>query len=235
MSNAASTHRDLWGGIDLKVASARFHLDRMVKTLQPPEPTAHLVALEAAGAIIGGMWHEAFYAHLDAFLSTARSVSELIQCCFGVDRRVKEMREWFRTLDADEQARRREFERKFQANYDAFRALPLGTARHISEHRTGAPPVTVTVTGLFGLTYSGSPTKPIPTSEAREMPPELPFMQRHTPVRPMWNDFQIDGKPLFETFHSYLESAQALITRARALADEIHGENELTFPPDKLS
>jgi hypothetical protein len=65
------------------------------------------------------------------------------------------MREWFRTLDADEQERRREFARKFKADYDAFRALPLGTARHISEHRTGVAPVTVTVTGDFGLTYKG--------------------------------------------------------------------------------
>jgi hypothetical protein len=67
------------------------------------------------------------------------------------------------------------------------------------------------------------------------MLPELGWMQKQVPVRPMWTDFEIDGKPLFPTFRGYLESAQALITQARALADEIHGENKLTFPPDKLS
>jgi hypothetical protein len=55
MSNAASTHSDLCGGIDLKVASARFHLDRMGKTLQPPELTGHFVALEAGGSAHGGL------------------------------------------------------------------------------------------------------------------------------------------------------------------------------------
>jgi len=79
------------------------------------------------------------------------------------------MRDWFEALDPDEQKRRREFRNKFKADYDAFRALPPGTARHISEHRTGVLPVTVTVTGRFGLTYSGGPTNPIPTSETREL------------------------------------------------------------------
>ena len=106
---------------------------------------------------------------MDAFLSAARSVPELIQCCFGVDDHPKKMRDWVEALDPDEQKRRREFRNKFKADYDAFRALPLGTARHISEHRTGVLPVTVTVTGRFGLTYSGGPTNPIPTSETREL------------------------------------------------------------------
>jgi hypothetical protein len=169
-----------------------------------------MIAIQSSGALIGGNWHEPFYAHLDAFLLTTRSTPELIRCCFGVDRGSKIMRNWFDALDPDEQKRRREFGDRFKTAYEAFRALPLGTARHISEHRTGVPPVIVTVTGRFGLTYSGSPTKMIPMSEAREMPPELGWMQSQMPIQPMWKDFVIDGKPLFEACREYLESAQAL-------------------------
>src|SRR5262249_32900207 len=119
-------------------------------------------------------------------------------------------------------------------DYETFRALPLGTARHISEHRTGVPPVIVTVTGRFGLTYSGGPTKMIPMSEAREMPPELAWMQTQMPIQPMWKDFVIDGKPLFQACNEYLESAQALVRVARALAQSVHGGSKLTSPPDEM-
>jgi hypothetical protein len=44
MSNSASTNCDLWAGIDLKVGSAWFHLDRMGKTLQPPDQL-HILSL----------------------------------------------------------------------------------------------------------------------------------------------------------------------------------------------
>jgi hypothetical protein len=231
MSNTTSTHHHLWGGIDLKIRSAWFHLNGMSKAIQPPERTGYMVALESSGALIGGNWHEPFYAHLDAFLSTARSVPELIRCCFGVDDGSKTIKDWFKTLDPDEQKRRGEFGDKFKTDYDAFRALPLGTARHISEHRTGSPPVIATVTGRFGVTYKGGPTKPIPTSESRELPAEYGWMQKPTLIRPMWTDFDIDGKPLFDTCRVYLESAQALIAGAKALADKVHGNNALTSPP----
>jgi hypothetical protein len=222
VSNAIATHLDLWAGVNLKLGTASFHFGRMGAVLQPPEMTQHMAALESSGALIGGDWHEAFYAHLDAFLSAARSVPDLIRCCFGVDDSTK-MKHWFDALEPNEQQRRRKFGNKVKAEYDAFSALALGTARHISVHRTGVPPVTVTVTGRFGLTYRGGPTKTIPMSEAGEMPPELGWMQRSMPVRPMWTDFDIDGKPLFEACRKYLESAQALVSRARALAEEVHG------------
>jgi hypothetical protein len=234
MSNTTSTHGDLWAGVDLKLDNASFHFEGMGEALQPPERTAYAAVLESSGTLFWGNWHRAFYAHLDAFLSTARSVPELVRCCFGVDDGHKKMRDWFEALDPDEQKRRREFRDKFKADYDAFRALPLGTARHISEHRTGVPPVTVTVTGRFGLTYSGGPTKPIPTSEAREMPPELGWMQKPMPVRPMWTDFNIDGKPLFEACRDYLDSARALVGRARALGEKVHGNSKLIPPPDEM-
>jgi hypothetical protein len=219
-------HHELWAGVDLKIENAQFHLNAMSGALQPPEPTSYTVILEG----VTGNWHRALYAHFDAFLSASWSVPELIRCCFGVDP-AWVMRRWYEDRDADERERRSEFQEKFKPDYDAFRALPLGTARNISEHRTGAPSVTVKVAGRFGVVYIGSPTNPIPASETREMPPELGWMAKPMPVRPMWTDFSIDGAPLFETCRNYLDRAQALTNRARALVQEVHGKNEITPPP----
>src|ERR1700726_582976 len=105
ISIATSTHSDLCAGIALKLESASFHLDGMEKALQPPETTACTVVQESSGALIGGNWHRAFYAHLDAFLSSSRSVPELIRCCFGVDDRLRKMKDWFDALHPDEQKR----------------------------------------------------------------------------------------------------------------------------------
>jgi hypothetical protein len=229
-----STHHDLWAGVDLKVTNAGFHYQAMAKALEPPEQTAYTVVLESAGAIVGGNWHTAFYAHLDALLSAARSVPELIKCCFGVDKGHPMVRDWFQNLDPAEQQRRQDFWARFEPYYHGFRALPLGNARHISEHRTGAPPVTASVTGRFGITYFGSPTKTIPMTESRELPAEFAWMQKRVAVRPTWSQFEIDGKPLFETCDDYLKRASELITKARALAEEVHGDSKLTSPPTEM-
>jgi hypothetical protein len=163
MSNIASTHRDLWPGIDLKLENALFHFEGMGQALQPPERTAHTVVLESSETLIGGNWHRAFYAHLDAFLSAARSVPELIRCCFGVDDGARKMREWFQALDPAEQTRRREFGDRFRPHYDAFRALPVGAARHISEHRTGVPPVTLPRSRAASVSHTvAGPRSPSP-------------------------------------------------------------------------
>src|SRR5438128_1113714 len=192
----------------------------MSKALQPPERTHRRVALESAGVVFGRGWARPFYAHLDAFLSASRSVPELIRCCFGIDLGGRTTKDWFDALDPDEQKRRREFGDKFKQHYAALRALPLGTARHIGEHRTGFPPVTVTVAGRLGIIYEGSPIKAIPTSETRELPPEYAWMSRPIPVEaPNWKDFDIDGRPLFETCRDYLDRAGTVISQARALAE----------------
>jgi hypothetical protein len=66
-------HDELWTGVELKFQNAKFHLEQMTRSIQPPQRTGHSVALEASGAIIGGPdWQEAFYAHLDAFLHSQR-------------------------------------------------------------------------------------------------------------------------------------------------------------------
>ena len=76
--------------------------------------------------------------------------ARIIQCCFGVDRGGghPEMKEWVKALPADERDRRHDFKKAFEPHYDGFRALPLGAARHISEHRTGVAPATVTISGM---------------------------------------------------------------------------------------
>ncbi|MGA2793160.1 MAG: hypothetical protein ABSE69_06435, partial [Roseiarcus sp.] len=68
------------------------------------------------------------------------------------------MRKWFNGLPPDEQDRRRRYTDQFEPHYRGFRARRLGTVRHIVEHRGGVAPVTVTISGLFGVTYTGSPT-----------------------------------------------------------------------------
>ena len=59
--------------------------------------------MQAGGAIIDTGWQRSIYPHLDAFLSTTRSIPEIIQCCFGVDDGNREIRDWFDKLSPDEQ------------------------------------------------------------------------------------------------------------------------------------
>ncbi|MGI8570722.1 MAG: hypothetical protein ACR2KT_17585 [Methylocella sp.] len=174
-------HEELWAGVELKLQNAWFHYHRMGRSLEPPKPTATNVALEAAGAIIDTNWQEAFYAHFDAFLSATRSVAEIIKCCFGVDNHPK-MKDFLNSLPAGERERRDEFCKQFQTHYDCFCRPPLGEARHISEHRTGYAPVTVKISGFFGVTYTGGPAQRVPISEARQIDdPKLAWMARSHP------------------------------------------------------
>lgn len=69
------------------------------------------------------------------------------------------MKTWLDSLDKGEQDRRRRFETEFKAQLNSFRAMPLGNARHISEHRTGFPPVTVTISGRFCGLFAFIPTR----------------------------------------------------------------------------
>ncbi len=238
-----ATHHDLWAGIDLKLDNARFHFEGMDYALRPPEPLPHNLALMVStGATFDHArnWHREFYAHLDAFLSAARSVPEIIRCCFGVDDGPQEMKRWLNTHDADQQSRRRKFGEQFKADYDDFRSLPLGTARNISEHRTGFPPVTVTISGRFGVTYAGDPITRLPIRE----PPTVEGEWRHgssggmmpapRPLWPNWSDFDVNGEPLYDACRSYVQAAQALVERARALAEEVHGDGQLSRPPNDI-
>ena len=227
-------HQHLWSGADLKLDHARYQFERMGKALEPPAHTAMNVVLEISGAMVGGMWHRAFYASLDAFLSASRSIPEIVQCCFGVDTGHPTMRDWFKNLDSGEQERRLKCKERFKPHYDAFRGLPLGTARHISEHRQGFAPVTLTITGRFGLTYVGDPITHIPMSEAGAADSQHPWMNKSLAIRPKWTEFTIDGKPLFEACDAYVTAAQALINEGRTIVQAVNGNGPLSAPPNNL-
>jgi len=226
-------HEHVWAGVHLKLQHAEFHLRRMGQSLEPPERTATNVALQAAGVILDTGWQRSFYAHLDAFLSAARSIPEIVQCCLGVDEGHPDMRNWFAKLPDDEKVRRQEFKKRFKAGYDSFRASRLGTLRHISEHRTGVAPATVTISGLFGVTYVGSPVDLIPLTETRHIThPDLSWMDRPIPLRqPSWDDFELEGQPLFPACQEYLDGARALVNTARHISDVVHGTMSLSSPP----
>jgi len=214
-------HEELWAGVELKLLHAEFHFESMGRSLEPPEHTATNVALQVSGAILGMGWQRSFYAHLDALLSAARSIPEIIQCCFGKDNS-PQMKKWLAGLPAAEQSRRGEFSKHFATRYQAFRALPLGTARHIVEHRTGVAPVEVQISGPANL---------VPESEIRiSDDPQLAFLGRHHALRPSWDAFKIQDQPLFETCRGYLNKASELVGDARVIAQQVHGTEPLSIP-----
>jgi hypothetical protein len=224
----------LWAGVDLKLEYAEFHFDMMWQSIQTPERTLINVALQASNAITNSGWPRAFV-YLDAFLSAARSVPEIIQCCFGADLGHRDMREWLETLSDDEQDRRHDFGKKFDPHHAGFRALPLSRARNISEHR-GVPPVTATIDGRFGVTYVGSPTEPIPLSETRQIDdPDLALLlAKPHPIQPKWEDFDIEGQPLFPVCRGYLDHARDLVKKGRSIALQVHGARGLSPPPTAI-
>jgi len=168
----------------------------------------------------------------DAFLSAARSIPDIIECCFGTD---KQMSWWIKTLPPDEQDRRNRFSKEFADTRQAFALLPLSNARRTSVHRRGYAPYEFKIAGRFGLTYAGSPTKSVPLSETPVItdPTFPPGIARASPIGPPhYTDFEIDGQPLFLSCHEYLNQAQALIAEGRKIAAAVHGANTLTPPPD---
>jgi hypothetical protein len=178
------------------------------------------------------LWQNSFYAYLDAFLAMARSVPEVISACFGADRGSSEMKRWFDGLDAAEQTRRRRFAENFKAAHMTFRELPLSTARNISLHRSGVTPVEVKITGRFGVAYTGTPIKRLPSSEIRQLDdPEFQWLVKPVPLRPGWQDFEIDGTSLFDACKAYIQAAQQLIEDARKISQDVHGRDPLTPPP----
>ncbi len=156
-------HEDLWAGVELKMESAGFFLEQMEKTLAPPERTQINVVLQSSGPIIETRWQRSFYPYLDAFLVMVRSVPEIVQACFGEDR-APAKKDWLEKLDPAELCRRIDFSKQFKKSYNNFKNLPLSTARNISLHSTGFAPVEVHITPRFGVTYAGTPIKPVPTA-----------------------------------------------------------------------
>jgi hypothetical protein len=226
---------DLWAGVDLKTEYANFFLQEMSRSLRPPEGAQRL---EAAGGSIDTPWERSFYPCLDAFLAMTRSIPEIIQSCFGVDAD-RRMKAWFNALPCAERRRRQAFSNAFEPCHSAFRQHSLSNARNISFHRTGYPSVEVSITGRFGVVHTGSPVQSVPTAESRPLEPNISdnpaLMWAATrppvPVRPRWDQFTIDGKPLFAECRAYLALAQQLADKAHGISQCVHGTATLTAPP----
>jgi hypothetical protein len=222
----------LWAGAELKIEYGNFHLQCMARALELPERTHWSVAVEASGAILDTGWQRTLYPHFDAFLSVVRSIPEIIRACFGTDVANKPMRAWFKSLSPEEQAARSEFQVQYAKPYEEFRALPLSNVRHIIEHRTGVPDVEVKISGQFGVDYRGGPTALVPGSETRQIDdPNFAHLAKPAPIRPQWEDFTIEGRPLFAECLQHLERARALVKEARELSLGVHRAMTLTPPP----
>jgi hypothetical protein len=215
--------------LSLKSSHASFFLAQMSKAIEPPEQTAWTVALQSTGAIRSNHWQQAFYANFDAFLGAARSIPEIIQCCFGHDRSAP-MKSWFASLVQAEQVRRKKFSDEFNSDYATFVEHPLTNARNITFHRTGYTSVEVKITGHFGLVYTGSPTQSVPTTESLPNHPGPPLHQVNLPLEPRWTDFTIEEKPLFQECQAYLVLAGELRSKAADICRRVHGSESLTIP-----
>ena len=222
-------HEQLWIGTELKLQYAKFHFQHMELSLKSHTEDPYYVQQEIMRRVVDTGWQRSLWPHFDAFLSTARSIPEIIRCCFGED---PHMSTWLKTLDSSEQTRRKNFSKQFATDYQSFCKLPLSKARNISVHRKGFAPVEVTISGQFGVTYVGDPTTPLPPSETRPInDPDLAWLPKPVPVLPKWDDFTIEGQPLFPTCLDYLQSADTLIQQARSISSKIHGTKNLTSPP----
>jgi hypothetical protein len=236
-ATGGTMHEELWAGVDRKIANAGFFLEEMARSFERADGRAAARAM-AAGINVEMplQWERSFYARLDAFLVTARSVPEVINCCFGKDTATREMRNWFSAPPAAEQTRRSDFLIQFESDYDNFRNLPLSRERNISFHRTGYPAVEGKITGRYGV-YIGNPIKRLPSTETEPIitrdTAALQWAATQPPpsIRVTGNDFTIGGKPLFAECRTYLEQAERLLSQARAIGTRVHGYDALTPPP----
>jgi hypothetical protein len=197
---------ELWTGVDLKIANSEFFLAEMGRSFELPPGGAARAAAVGLNVEMPLQWQRSFYARLDAFLVTARSVPEVINCCFGKDTSPA-MNHWFGTLCTAEQSRRADFSKQFRTYLKNFRALPLSNERNISFHRSGYP----SVEGTDALKWAAT------------LPP--------TPIRATLSDFTIGGRPLAGECRVYLEAVTLLATRGRTIAATVHGTNHLSPPP----
>jgi hypothetical protein len=150
------------------------------------------------------------------------------------------LKPWFDSLPSSEQTGRQNFCDTFKPRYNAFRDLDMTNARNITVHRTGYPPVRVNITSLFGVSYTGGPVERIPTTASRPGSPaddsaDPAVLWAATlspiPLRPTWNDFQIDGKPLYSECRAYIQRARDLMGLAQGISHQIHGRNTVTPLP----
>src|SRR5437868_7583085 len=101
----------------------------MGRALVPPQHRSGFSGYVAAqmscpGTIVGHVWQPDFDCEFNAFLSTAKSVPDIILHRFGYDD-AGVSKAWLSGLDAGEQTRRRDFRQQFNKKMQPFRAHPL--------------------------------------------------------------------------------------------------------------
>lgn len=231
--------RELWDGVEFKLSQAAFFLEQMGKTLVPPR-AGH--GWHPAYGPPVARWQPDFYYHLDAFIVAARSVPDVIQKCFGWDKKSKD--EWPRPLDREEIDRRKQFQADFSALFGEFVQLPLSRVRVGTVHWLGVPSVQTRASTHCGEEFTGRPNVPVPSVVTRKSPPGTGsefggLFGTPVPVDPSWPEFTLviprdDGttehSPLFPACRSYLESAQQLVTASKKLCERVHRGGPLTSP-----
>lgn len=233
-------HEELWQGIEFKLAEADFFLNQMGKVLRPPQlnnPTWH-----PAYGLPMAQWQPDFYFYLDAFIGATRSVPDIIQKCFGWDKRSKE--EWPQPPDAEEISRREKFQAEFTGLYLTFHRQPLSRVRVGTFHWRGVPSVQTKAKVFGGQEYTGKPGQFIPSAAPKQFPPGtdpafLAIFSKPLPVEPSWQDFTLEiprddgtteSSPLFPACRAYLSSAQQLVDESKELCERLHRGSKLTPP-----
>jgi hypothetical protein len=239
---------DFFDVVDSKLREAAEHLKTMGKVIIHPRHrpgfTSHQAALlSCSNTVIWHLWHDRFNSALNAFLSAARSVPDVIRNRFGYDRPKKNT--WLSRLDPEEKKRRELFGQQFENEFKLFRQLPLNEERNEAHHGSGVAHWEVVVHGHWG-TYVGGPLQPLPQTESREPPPgeDLPLgwlegaCTRELEVS--WTDFwwvipqaarPSVRLPLFAECKNFLGQAEALADKGRRLFNEIHNGQPFNLPP----
>jgi hypothetical protein len=239
-------NEDLWAGVEFKLAEAEFFLEQMGKVLVPPGPGTPGWHPAWAGQSMT-RWQPDFYYYLDGFLGAARSVPDVIQKCFGWDK--KSGAKWPQPLDADEKDRRREFQKEFTGLYTTYSALDLSRVRVGTFHWVGVPSVQTKARVFCGPEYTGRPGQLIPSAAPRQFPPGTDpalsaLFGQPLPVEPSRQDFTLEipqgngttqSSPLFLECKAYLEAARTLTKEAKEICDRVHGGAKLTAPPAAAS
>ena len=137
-------------GSDEALRSARFKLDaarlfskEMSDDLMPASGRSPLyAAIESTGVVLSDPWQERFYPHLDAFLIATNTIPDIITSWCGSSKHPA-MKSWLNNIGRNERKRRTDFQTRFKRHIKRFSKLPLRTARNLTVHSHGTPPVNV--------------------------------------------------------------------------------------------
>ncbi|MBI3407538.1 MAG: hypothetical protein HY040_04180 [Planctomycetes bacterium] len=185
--------------VDRKLSEARAHLHEMGQVMIHPShksgfPRQLAVMMSSAGTIIHHPWQEHFDRALNAFLSSTRSVPDIIFKRCGYDKYAGG-KNWLQSLDSNEQDRRRQFHDQFESKFKPFCDHPLSVERKEVAHWSGVAHWEVRINGHFGRTYVRGPTTRLPNTDC---PPPYAgedaalawiTSTNNLPLVPSWPDF----------------------------------------------